>query len=277
MFGIWRPSVTESIDGKPLATVVTDLFFEFPHDRLPNNKFLAFFLPPVNVAAMLIFYLVSKPLFKALAKKIDPKSDWFIRTVAFHNFSLAVFSGVVAYNSWGVVMSHYFRYGFWATYCDPDRHLWQDGLGAWSVIFYISKFYEFLDTWILILKGKPASLLQVYHHTGIGIAMWIGILSQSPWLQGVVGLNSVIHTLMYTYFFIKTLSPTTEIKAAKNLTRAQIGQFFTGIAISSPILVFGKSCDTSSSRLGLAFLLTYGVGLIALFMSFASRRYKKRS
>ena len=33
----------------------------------------------------------------------------------------------------------------------------------------------------------------------------------------------------YTYFFIKTIAPQTEIKAAKYLTMAQITQFFTGI------------------------------------------------
>ena len=50
---------------------------------------------------------------------------------------------------------------------------------------------------ILILKGKEASFLQVYHHTGIAFLMWEAVCSQSAWLQFVTLFNSVIHTIMY--------------------------------------------------------------------------------
>jgi hypothetical protein len=46
----------------------------------------------------------------------------------------------------------------------------------------------------------------------------------------VVLLNSVIHTPIYTDFLIKTISPATEIKSARYLTKAQIGHFLIGIA-----------------------------------------------
>ena len=133
-----------------------------------------------------------------------------------------------------------------------------------------------MDTWILVLKGKKPSFLQVYHHTGIVFCMWVGVLSQSSWLKAVVLLNSIIHTLMYTYFLIKTISPTTEIKAAKYLTKAQIGQFFTGILYSAGVLLLGEKCDTQSSRFGLSCLQLYGYGLIALFMAFAKSKYRKK-
>lgn len=169
-------------------------------------------------------------------------------------------------------------YGGFETYCDPNGTLWgqSTGFGAWSYIFYISKYWEFVDTWILVLKGKAPSFLQVYHHTGIAFCMWVGVLSQSSWLVPVVLLNSVIHTLMYTYFLIKTISPKTEIKSAKYLTKAQIGQFFTGIFYSAAVLYLGESCDSQSSRFGLACLQVYGYGLIALFTAFSKRKYKKK-
>lgn len=275
--GAWQPRLSDSIDGQPLASTVASLFRDFPYDRLPKDKFIAFFLQPENVLCLLIFYLVSKPLFKAIAKMVNPKATWFRASVAIHNLVLAIFSLVVAYYSWIIVLSHLKREGFFATYCDKEGTLWQDyDFGSYAVIFYISKYYEFIDTWILILKGKEPSFLQVYHHTGIAIAMWGGVLSQSAWLQSVVMLNSVIHTMMYTYFLIKTISPTTEIKAAKNLTMAQIGQFFTGIIYSAGVLYMGDSCDTPSSRISLAFLQLYGYGLVALFAAFASRKYKKK-
>jgi hypothetical protein len=278
MLGVWRPTLLESLDGQPLAKNIGDLFWDFPYYRLPKNPYLEIFLRPECVLALIAFYLASKPLFKEVSKIIDPTAPWFIASLALHNFLLAVFSFVVAYNSWGIVVTHFHTYGVFETYCDPNGTLWSQptDFGAWAFIFYISKYYEFFDTWILVLKGKPASFLQVYHHTGIVIAMWIGVLSQSSWLTTVVLLNSVIHTIMYAYFLIKTISPKTEIKAAKYLTQAQIGQFFTGIFFSVGVLFMGEKCDTRSSRLGLAFLQFYGYGLIALFVAFAKKKYRKK-
>mmetsp|Transcript_15512 Transcript_15512/g.35606 ORF Transcript_15512/g.35606 Transcript_15512/m.35606 type:complete len:108 (+) Transcript_15512:689-1012(+) len=107
--------------------------------------------------------------------------------------------------------------------------------------------------------------------------MWGGVASQSAWLLFVVLLNSVIHTLMYTYFLTKTIYPKMEIKAAQNLTTAQIGQFFTGITLSVGVLILGEQCDSQSSRFSLACLHVYGYGLIALFFMFAAKKYKKKS
>lgn len=272
----WRPHVPDSIDGAPLATQVSDLFLGFPYERLPQSWGLQLFLRPEGMLAMLLFYLVSKPIFKAIHRVIDPKASWFITSIAIHNFALAVFSACVAINGWPIVIQHLKSHGVFQTYCDPDDTLWKDsGFGSWTFIFYISKYYEFMDTWILVLKGKPPSFLQIYHHTGIAFCMWIGVLSHSPWLKYVTLLNSIIHTLMYTYFLIKTIDPKVEIKAAKNLTMAQIGQFFTGIISSFPILIMGEKCDSASSRFGLLCLQLYGYGLVALFMAFAKRKYKK--
>jgi hypothetical protein len=81
---------------------------------------------------------------------------------------------------------------------------------------------------------------------------------------------------MYTYFFIKTIWPAIDIPQAKYLTKAQIGQFFTGIFYSAGVLIMGPGCDTQSSRFGLACLQVYGYGLIALFVAFANRKYKKK-
>jgi hypothetical protein len=77
-------------------------------------------------------------------------------------------------------------------------------------------------------------------------------------------------------FFIKTIYPGIEIKAAKHLTMAQITQFFTGLGASFGVLIMGESCDTQSSRFALCGMHLYGYGLIALFMAFAKRKYKKK-
>eukprot|EP00550_Attheya_septentrionalis_P007627 CAMPEP_0198288570 /NCGR_PEP_ID=MMETSP1449-20131203/7025_1 /TAXON_ID=420275 /ORGANISM="Attheya septentrionalis, Strain CCMP2084" /LENGTH=231 /DNA_ID=CAMNT_0043986733 /DNA_START=308 /DNA_END=1003 /DNA_ORIENTATION=+ len=230
------------------------------------------------VLILVVLYLRSKDSLKQVAKILDiGKSSGFRWAVAVHNLGLAVFSAVVVFHTWPIVIGHYLEKGFDAVYCDADGSLWGEaGLGAWATIFYISKYYEFLDTWVLIFKGKKPSFLQIYHHTGVVLTMWGGVTSQASWLLVVVLLNSLIHTLMYTYFFVKTLYPTMHIPYARYLTTAQIVQFLTGIIGTLHIQVRGESCASYPSRLMLGIIQTYGVGLLVLFSAFAAKKYKTK-
>lgn len=267
---IWRPHFPDSIDGEPLASRLNDVYGAFPYDRLPENIWLSLFLCPEGMLALIALYFVSKPIFKALGAFVNPKAGWFIASVAIHNFALALFSAIVVANTWPIVLLHVQKYGWGATYCDSNGTLWGEaGFGAWEFIFYISKFYEFVDTWALLLKGKKPSFLQLYHHTGIVLGMWIGIVSHSPWLKYVTLVNSVIHSFMYTYFLIKTIDPKIEIKVA------QITQLFIVITSSFPLMFLGDACSNELSRVGLFFFQFYLYGLVVLFGSFAKKKYKK--
>jgi hypothetical protein len=276
---VWIPDgFAESADGLPLATQVSDLFSTFPYHRLPvDNQLLAIFLRPYVVVGAIVLYLLSETPMLALQYwlGINPKSLAFQAGVTIHNFLLALFSFACAYNTWLIVIAHFVEHGFVATYCDANGSLWRRGLGAWSTIFYLSKYWEFIDTWILVWKGKGANFLQIYHHAGIVFCMYGGVASQGAWLLFVVLLNSVIHTFMYTYFTIKTIAPHVEIKSAKYLTMAQIGQFLIGMTSTYGVLWMGDDCDSASSRFSLACLHMYGIGLIALFVKFANKKYKK--
>lgn len=53
--------------------------------------------------------------------------------------------------------------------------LWEEALAWYGWWFYLSKFYEVIDTAVIILKGRKSSLLQTYHHAGAMICMWAGI------------------------------------------------------------------------------------------------------
>lgn len=81
---------------------------------------------------------------------------------------------------------------------DPSDvgRLWNEGLAFWGWWFYLSKFYEVLDTFIILAKGKRSSTLQTYHHTGAMMCMWAGIRFMSPPIWMFAFLNSGIHTMM---------------------------------------------------------------------------------
>ena len=78
--------------------------------------------------------------------------------------------------------------------------LWNEGLAFYGWIFYVSKFYEVIDTAIIIAKGKRCSTLQTYHHAGAMMCMWSGIRYMSPPIWLWVTYNSGIHTMMVCPF-----------------------------------------------------------------------------
>lgn len=74
--------------------------------------------------------------------------------------------------------------------------LWNEGLAFYGWFFYLSKFYEVLDTAIILAKGKRSPTLQTYHHAGAMMCMWSGIRYMSTPIWMFCFVNSFIHTLM---------------------------------------------------------------------------------
>lgn len=74
--------------------------------------------------------------------------------------------------------------------------IWNEGLAYYGWIFYLSKFYEVLDTFIILAKGKYSSTLQTYHHAGAMMCMWAGMRYMSAPIWMFVLVNSFIHSLM---------------------------------------------------------------------------------
>lgn len=74
--------------------------------------------------------------------------------------------------------------------------IWNEGLAFYGWLFYVSKFYEIVDTFIVLAKGKKSSLLQTFHHAGAMMCMWAGIRYMSPPIWMFVLINSGLHALM---------------------------------------------------------------------------------
>lgn len=90
----------------------------------------------------------------------------------------------------------------------------------------MSKYYELADTAILLLKGKPSSFLQTFHHSGSIIGMWIMTITHAPAAWIFVLFNSFIHTIMYFYYTLTCFGYRPSWK--KLLTTMQIIQFLVG-------------------------------------------------
>lgn len=144
-------------------------------------------------------------------------------------------------------------HNFFHSVCDLQNGVFSSKLpfpnleifGYW---FYMSKFYEVFDTIIILLKGRPSSLLQSYHHSGAMMCMWAGIRYQSPPIWIFVVFNSFIHTLMYFYFSLSCLRIRVPVLFKRTLTSLQITQFLVGGSLAV-VHAFIWYTDLSSGEL----------------------------
>lgn len=158
-------------------------------------------------------------------------------------------------------------------------------IGWW---FYMSKFYEVIDTIVILLKGRPSSLLQSYHHAGAMMCMWSGIRFQSPPIWIFVVFNSFIHSLMYFYFTLSCLKLRVPLLVKRVLTSMQITQFVVGgslaivhafvwYVVPEDTTLSFRSCIASSDQmLPLVINVVYLTPLTALFAAFYIESYIKR-
>ncbi|TRY62206.1 hypothetical protein TCAL_01455 [Tigriopus californicus] len=127
------------------------------------------------------------------------------------------------------------------TSSDPDSNAMRMARIVW--IYYLSKFVEFLDTFFFIARKKfsHVSVLQVVHHS----IMPIFAYCLCRWLPGgheSFGgmLNSVVHFIMYGYYFMAALGPQFQkyLWWKKYLTTFQMIQFLA-VFTKSMILILG--------------------------------------
>lgn len=237
------------------------------------------------------------------------KTALFRRFVLLHNMALCIYS---VYTFVGITstinqISHslydIFFYNtqnttktalFWQSICNLETGLWAPkpiattkGLSFYSYWFYISKFYEIIDTIIILLKGKPSSLLQSYHHAGAMLSMWSGVRFVSPPIWVFVVFNSFIHSIMYFYYTLSCLHIRVPVIFKQTLTTLQICQFVFGgsLALAHMFVLYYdhltgsfKNCIANPSHLLLIFInVLYLTPLTMLFGAFWIESYVKKS
>ncbi|KAL8649995.1 MAG: hypothetical protein Q9226_005330 [Calogaya cf. arnoldii] len=108
--------------------------------------------------------------------------------------------------------------------------LWNEGLVFYGWLFYLSKFYEVLDSAVILAKGKSTTRMQVFHHAGAMICTWAGIRYMSPPIWMFVFINSGIHAWMYTYYTLKHMNIQLPRLLKSTLTASQITQILWGVS-----------------------------------------------
>ncbi|KAJ1898534.1 hypothetical protein LPJ81_004323 [Coemansia sp. IMI 209127] len=193
--------------------------------------------------------------------------------VVVHNTVLAVYSAWAFRGVFPLFVNNMLRKGFFEGMCDTDGTVWNSALFVHLYLFYVSKYYELLDTAIIILKGRKASLLQIYHHAGVILVTYTTNYYASGSGLFLVWENTGVHTIMYTYYALTALGFNPPGK--QYLTSLQIFQFLFGLAVIVVYFVI-PGCQTQNQNKGQWILAAYLLPLVYLFVQFFKTVYKKQ-
>ncbi|CAI5959516.1 unnamed protein product [Closterium sp. NIES-64] len=200
---------------------------------------------------------------------------------AIHNlilclWSLAMFLGTIhamlldsEINKYDTGMGKYTWLLCFPSTVKPVGYLW-----FWSYIYYLSKYYELLDTVILVLKNKPLSFLHVYHHATIVFLCWLWLTNTQSLQVIAITINTGIHVMMYFYYFMHSIGMPPPWKMF--VTNSQIIQFMIGTFVSFPLIYFHFTRPTGCAGFeSFCFNLFFNSSLLYLFVDFHIRNYGK--
>uniref|UniRef100_A0A6B2LGB2 Elongation of fatty acids protein n=1 Tax=Arcella intermedia TaxID=1963864 RepID=A0A6B2LGB2_9EUKA len=181
-----------------------------------------------------------------------------------------------AYNFIQVILSVYMAWGIFGPgglksklFGINDEHTQQLEYFVW--IHYWSKMLDFVDTLMIVLKknDRQFTFLHVYHHGSI-VAIW-GYLLYAGVGTGTTafgaGLNSIIHAIMYSHYFIVSIGLHNPFK--KYITTAQLVQFVLCIIHSLAVAAF----ETSTVQPFWWIQFVYQCSMFYLFMDFFKKNY----
>lgn len=147
-------------------------------------------------------------------------------------------------------------------------------------VFTYSKIWEFLDTYLILLKGQTTIFLQKYHHVGALLCWWLCCYYKQPAIYQPSAVNAFIHTIMYSYYLASLLGyKWTSIKPY--ITSMQLLQFFA-CGYMAAITYFIPAINSANSIqdllldgacMSFVIFYIYLAGLIYLFLQFFVKEY----
>jgi len=152
----------------------------------------------------------------------------------FWNLALAIFSIIGTISIMPEFLSAWRDLGFRESYCKA-RGYFEGYNGYWVFLFTISKIAELGDTIFLILRKRPLIFLHWYHHATVLLYTWMAYPYGVAAIRWGMGMNFTVHSLMYTYFLLRSLRISLPGWVPQTITSLQILQFVVGVYITSDV------------------------------------------
>jgi fatty acid elongase 3 len=213
----WAVSLDQPID---IMNDLISLQSDFVFANAPLSSYHA---PVVTGAVYAISMMLMAWYMRAVRQGvgIDTKALQAVHNLMLCGISLLMFVAAVVEVAKRVVAENSCAYMF----CESLDTKPNGALFFWSYVYYLSKYYELLDTVLQLLKGRPPPhfFLHVYHHAAVLVMAWAW-LEYAQTLQ-YVGLlfNTGVHVVMYYYYFRRVMGWPVPWKSY--VTKLQIVQF----------------------------------------------------
>eukprot|EP00656_Telonema_subtile_P006214 TRINITY_DN12850_c0_g1_i3.p1 TRINITY_DN12850_c0_g1~~TRINITY_DN12850_c0_g1_i3.p1 ORF type:complete len:301 (-),score=60.90 TRINITY_DN12850_c0_g1_i3:243-1145(-) len=171
-----------------------------------------------------------------------------------------------------VVGIGWYKYNHPGTFmCNPLPE--QDSELTWLFwVFYAQKYWEFLDTWVFILRCsfRQVSVLHLFHHSSITVV--VGTIMMYDYGGDMflpILLNAIVHTMMYSHYLCTVF----KIKTWWNqyLTMLQIIQFL--LITSQNLLSYQAGTACGPPDWAKLLMIGYMGSMLVLFGNFFLRKY----
>jgi len=251
----------------------TDFFDQYGDPRVANYPLMR---TPWVVVAMCVSYLW-------FVKIIGPGLMKDRKAYELFNFIRVYNLGMVAWNGFGFLMAcKLLNFGLDTFGCQPIDTTARDTKSMriiqYGYVFLLSRLVEFVDTICFVLrkKNRQISGFHVFHHFSVPIAVWFFVKFAPGGNSAIFPfLNTFIHTVMYSYYFLATFkSARPYLGWKKFLTQFQIVQFIIMILHSTqPLFIPGCKFPKTFLYINIFFSIVF----IYLFTKFYIENYGKQT
>mmetsp|Transcript_19382 Transcript_19382/g.30768 ORF Transcript_19382/g.30768 Transcript_19382/m.30768 type:complete len:277 (-) Transcript_19382:492-1322(-) len=237
-------------------------------------------VPPMIIAVaywLSIQYLQPSKKQDAACKSNQKRSDKFEPSllnfcVIVHNAVLCVFSALCFMNTFPIYFDALRTKGVYDGICSLRDAYESTSWGYWSYLFYLSKYYEVMDTYIVILKGRRPINLQIYHHIGAMIGCAWGYNAHTVGTFIFMVPNAFVHSIMYLYYAASTLKIKVPFKSM--ITYLQMVQFLHGhFWLLYALFRLYPECITVNESCCFVYHLVYITWLFVMFRRFFNKTY----
>ncbi|XP_072758389.1 very long chain fatty acid elongase AAEL008004-like isoform X5 [Anoplolepis gracilipes] len=244
--------------------------------------------PAFQLKTVMIFYNAFQVLFNSWLtylvgpKMMEKKPPFQLKTVIIlYNAFQVLFNTWLTYLIFSFIIKYkhlYFPYGcnFYSLH-DAEAKRTQLVLLQGGYWYFFAKVIELLDTVFFVLRKKQyqVTFLHVYHHTLMATFSWCCLKLLLGEQAIVVGfLNSIVHVILYIYYFIAALGSKYRkyLWWKKYMTLIQLLQF----ALMLVYLMLTLAMNCQSSKILTYFFTMNVIIFIYLFSDFYRKSYKTK-